>query len=464
MGGSFRNAVELVGAGRIDPEREISDKPESNGCPEKKLRTQGSLTIIFLIWNTATGTSIITIPWAFAHSGYVLSIVICLILGGIAFYTCQLVVRVGEKTRALEAFAGMRDTFDFQDLVELHLGRKWRVVACFFSILVLWAIIAEFWIFLSTFLQQMGIFVYGYVWQKDSRNCSLFHNSSGRVLIINRENVTGTCYWDSTLDVRTDPVFDNINKLMLYKRMSSAGAFSVAVVIVFVVVKAGIWGIHMDIEVVDNGIRLADIYFPVVCGISSQSYFVHNSILALTSAHKYPSRKVRDVGIAYALIAATYILVGLAYYVCFPGGKKQISDNVLDVIERGDYFAFITIVLLTLKLVFTIPLFSYIIKMQFMRSIMRKSEFGYQWTVLTNVIIITVAVLLAMFWPHVGQLLRFLGAVSGGVFIYILPGLVYMAVQRKENKLTWYSILFHSSILLLGLAIFGLQFSVPFTI
>ena len=37
-------------------------------------RKNGSLTIIFSVWNTMVGTGMITIPWAFSNSGLALGI------------------------------------------------------------------------------------------------------------------------------------------------------------------------------------------------------------------------------------------------------------------------------------------------------------------------------------------------------------------------------------------------------
>ena len=37
-------------------------------------RKNGSMTVIFAVWNTMVGTGMLTIPWAYSNTGFVLGI------------------------------------------------------------------------------------------------------------------------------------------------------------------------------------------------------------------------------------------------------------------------------------------------------------------------------------------------------------------------------------------------------
>lgn len=60
-----------------------------NYQPSKKI---SSVMTIFTIWNTMVGSSLLTLPWAFAHGGLFVSFIIALICGLSSMYTCLLIV------------------------------------------------------------------------------------------------------------------------------------------------------------------------------------------------------------------------------------------------------------------------------------------------------------------------------------------------------------------------------------
>lgn len=86
---------------------------------EKK---QGSFTTIFSVWNSMVGTGLLTIPWAFGQSGFILglskydlcpnlNLVITFIQFAVSYYTCYLVLKV----------AG--DDDDYTDTLKKYFGK-----------------------------------------------------------------------------------------------------------------------------------------------------------------------------------------------------------------------------------------------------------------------------------------------------------------------------------------------------
>ena len=55
---------------------------------------QSSLMSILTCWNTMMGAGIVTLPWAFSHSGFLLGIIICFVGFLVSLRTCILILRL----------------------------------------------------------------------------------------------------------------------------------------------------------------------------------------------------------------------------------------------------------------------------------------------------------------------------------------------------------------------------------
>lgn len=52
---------------------------------------------------------------------------------------------------------------------------------------------------------------------------------------------------------------------------------------------------------------------------------------------------------------------------------------------------------------------------------------------------------------------RFVGALSGLIYVFTLPGIIYIIQRREDNALTWRIVVFHGAIMVFGLANFVAQ-------
>ena len=75
-----------------------------------------------------------------------------------------------------------------------------------------------------------------------------------------------------------------------------------------------------------------------------------------------------------------------------------------------------------------------------------------------NMILVSICIVFATFYPSIGTIIRFSGALCGFVIIFLLPCLLHMTYQRKEGTLTNLSIAIHSLFILLGFANVVAQF------
>lgn len=60
---------------------------------------------------------------------------------------------------------------------------------------------------------------------------------------------------------------------------------------------------------------------------------------------------------------------------------------------------------------------------------------------------------LFFFFPH-----RWVGAISGLAYIFMLPCVTYMYALYTQDKLRWYQCIIHSTIILIGIGNFISQF------
>ena len=94
-----------------------------NYKPEKKI---SSLMTVFTMWNTMVGSSLLTLPWAFAHAGMLIAFLIAMISGLSSMYTCLLIVKNAKRTE-----------LDFGDTAERFYGSKGRICNLMSSVLLM---------------------------------------------------------------------------------------------------------------------------------------------------------------------------------------------------------------------------------------------------------------------------------------------------------------------------------------
>ena len=73
-----------------EKEKLVEDKQPTD--PAEIIGTQSSTVVIFSVWKTMVGTAVMSLPWAFQESGFVLGLIITFVAFLISFYTCKIIV------------------------------------------------------------------------------------------------------------------------------------------------------------------------------------------------------------------------------------------------------------------------------------------------------------------------------------------------------------------------------------
>ncbi|KAL0277840.1 UNVERIFIED_CONTAM: hypothetical protein PYX00_004982 [Menopon gallinae] len=415
--------------------------PGSDQQPGK----QSSIVTIFAVWNTIMGSSLLTMPWGIERAGLVTGIVFMLIMGAICLYTSYLLLRVQQL------HGGGNVDWEVADLAGFLLGRKYEMVAKFFSLVVLLGANIVYWILMSNFLYHSVDYIYERVLRGDIMSMNFINNST----VICPKNMTipslqptnnsvvlkKAAYEGDTIDLydqiwnihTTVPIFltlilgplVNFKSATFFTKFNSLGTLSVMYLLSFVLIKAVSWGIHVDFFDKSSPIYVPKISmtYPALTGMLALALFIHNIIVTIMRNNKH-----------------------------------QEKNNLLDNFQNSDVMTVIARIFLFFQLVTVYPLIAYMLRVQVFTTLMKKIYPGFQHVLLLNTFIITTCVLFAIFLPRIGTIIRFTGALSGFIYIFSLPSMLHIVSLKKRGQLSLKSTILHTSITFFGFANLMAQF------
>lgn len=247
----------------------------------------------------------------------------------------------------------------------------------------------------------------------------------------------------------------NFKSPTFFTKFNALGTVSILYLIIFVIVKSATWGLHMTVNDWDHSWNW-ETTFPALSGMLALSFFIHNIIISIMQNNQDQSKNGRDLTIAYILVTVTYVTIGVVFYICFPLAKTCIEDNFLNNFQKWDGLTVGARILLLFQLLTVYPLLAYMLRYQLLSSVCK--AFSKGWIILVNIVLVSVCILFATFVPYIGTIIRYTGALSGFVYVFTLPSFLYLAIMRKQGRLTWYSLLLHTCIPIIGIANLLAQF------
>lgn len=435
---------------------------------------QSSLITIFALWNTMMGTSLLSMPWAILQAGFVAGISLLVLVALLMFYTSYLVLK------SVHSEPNTKFT-EFSDVCKHFLGKYPRLLALFSSLVTLLGGAIVYWILLSNFLFRIVLFIHNKINPDFVNNTS---STSVQNSSLYPDVVCSSIDSDSVKGNGTDTIFQrfwtenltvplllaaflillvNFKSTTFFTKVNSLGILSVIFLITFVIYKAVRWGVHLDIGLAANSSDKQYIpdfkwTFPALTGIGALAYFVQNCVITITRNQKNPQHNIRDLGVAYFLVAFSYIFIGVLVFVTFPLDKDCIKDNFLNNMASDDTFAFVAHIMLFFQMTCVLPLLLFILRAQLMMAVFGSEYPSFKHVLGLNLVMFAVCVVFAMFLPHIGSIIGFVGSFCGLAYAIALPCLVTMVAQYRNNSLTWASLIFHSCLIILGAANFVSQF------
>ncbi|XP_076382643.1 neutral amino acid transporter 9 [Megalopta genalis] len=432
----------------------LEQESTRNTCEEKS--KQSSLVTVFAIWNTILGSSLLTIPWGIQMAGFFPGIILILVMSGLCSYTAYCLLLVHN-------YHGGHKGVEVIYLSRVYLNKWAEYIAKSFSITVLLGATIAYWILMSNFLYNSVNFIYDSIKETD---VSLVSNNSYSSEILcpkKLSNSTNTVvheytysslgpFWDL---YKTVPIFLgllifpilNFNSPTFFTKFNSLGTASVIYLIAFVLVKTTSWGVNMEQSDWEISWTLK-ISFPALSGMLAMSFFIHNIIITIMQNNHDQSKNGRDLSFAYSLVTLTYIIVGVVFYVCFPLSKSCIEDNLLNNFQKWSGLTVGARIVLLFQLLTVYPLLAYMLRIQLLSSICKTFNTGC--VLLVNIILVCICILFAVFVPYIGTIIRFTGALSGFVYVFTLPSLLYLAILKEQKRLSLFVMILHISIPLFG--------------
>lgn len=430
--------------------------------PIEKGKKQSSLVTIFSLWNTMLGTSLLCMPSAMMHGGLILGPIVVLLMGALTCYTAILTVSVTMDVQMLEMFR--KTPLEFADVIEYYMPYPSAHIATTFGVLSFLGALVVFWILLSNFAYGSGIAIASML-----QGTFHFHNVTDHGAVCDNSappNVTDLSggqfsWWSQQGSVPFYLVLILfplccLKSATFLSKFNSLGVVCVCYAIFFVCIKGVLWGINVDIHDTMSPLYLdlARVSFTKLSGVLTLSFFIHNAIVSLVRNNADPKKNVRDVSLAFIMATATYGLVGTLFVITFPLNKsciEDISSGILfDNIATNDILAFLAKASQVLQLITVFPLVNYVLRTQLFLSLFKDPFVSYKHLIVFNVLMVTMCVFIAVVYPRVNVVIRYVGSVSGLAYIFFFPCFVYLLHRYKQNELTWYSAVGHGVIILFG--------------
>ncbi|TRY84235.1 hypothetical protein DNTS_028929 [Danionella cerebrum] len=378
-----------------------------------------SIITIFAIWNTMMGTSILSIPWGIKQAGFTLGIIIIVLMGLLTLYCCY---RVLKSTKSIHYVHNVSTSDAF-----------------------------------GTNGTDRVICPYPDVNPHGNHSSFLMHvsdNSTGHVF---------EHWWSKTntipfyLIVLLLPLL-NFRSASFFARFTFLGTISVLYLIFLVTYKSIRLGFHLEFHWFESTKFFVPEFrslFPQLSGVLTLAFFIHNCIITLMKNNRHQENNVRDLSLAYLLVGLTYLYVGVLIFAAFPSpplSKECIEPNFLDNFPSSDILVFVARTFLLFQMTTVYPLLGYLVRVQVMGQIFGNHYPGFLHVLFLNILLVGTGVLMAKFYPNIGSIIRYSGAICGLALVFMLPSLVHMVSLKRNGELRWPSAIFHSFLILLGLA------------
>uniref|UniRef100_A0A8C7L4G9 Neutral amino acid transporter 9 n=1 Tax=Oncorhynchus kisutch TaxID=8019 RepID=A0A8C7L4G9_ONCKI len=451
-----------------------------------------SIITIFAIWNTMMGTSILSIPWGIKQAGFTLGIVLLISMGLLTLYCCLRVLKSPKRTTI--SYIDTSD-WEFPDVCKYYFGKFGQWSSLVFSMVSLIGAMVVYWVLMSNFLFNTGKFIYNYAHNVSMSDTEFGTNGSERVicpfpdtgdhkgnsgisgLYLNTNNYGNDTsdtavfdrWWSKTntipfyLIILLLPLL-NFRSASFFARFTFLGTISVVYLIILVTLKAIRLGFHLEFHWLESTqfyVPEFRLLFPQLTGVLTLAFFIHNCIITLMKSNKHQENNVRDLSVAYLLVGLTYLYVGVLIFSAFPSpplSKDCIEPNFLDNFPSSDVLVFVARTCLLFQMTTVYPLLGYLVRVQMMSQVFGKHYPSFFHVFTLNIFIVGTGVCMAKYYPNIGSIIRYSGATCGLALVFVFPSLVHMISQKRRGELSWPSAIFHSLLIVLGVANVAGQF------
>uniref|UniRef100_A0A4W5QG29 Neutral amino acid transporter 9 n=1 Tax=Hucho hucho TaxID=62062 RepID=A0A4W5QG29_9TELE len=427
-----------------------------------------SIITIFAIWNTMMGTSILSIPWGIKQAGFTFGIILLLSMGLLTLYCCLRVLKSPKSIPYIDT-----SDWEFPDVCKYYFGKFGQWSSLVFSMVSLIGAMVVYWVLMSNFLFNTGKFIYSKILynyklntfvddDNNNNNNNYYGNDTSDTAVFDR-------WWSKTntvpfyLIILLLPLL-NFRSASFFARFTFLGTISVVYLIILVTLKAIRLGFHLEFHWLESTkfyVPEFRLLFPQLTGVLTLAFFIHNCIITLMKSNKHQENNVRDLSVAYLLVGLTYLYVGVLIFAAFPSpplSKDCIEPNFLDNFPSSDVLVFVARTCLLFQMTTVYPLLGYLVRVQMMSQVFGKHYPSFFHVFTLNIVIVGTGVCMAKYYTNIGSIIRYSGATCGLALVFVFPSLVHMISQKRRGELSWPSAIFHSLLIVLGVANVAGQF------
>lgn len=413
----------VIQIGRVT-ENTLEKIKELTEQPKQEIKKISSYQMVFSIWNTMIGSSIVSIPYNVYYAGIIPTIFIGLLYGFICYLTCSVIVRLGGKE------------VDFSVIVYNYFlygfGKKAAIFGKYLQITF------------NLLINTGAAFVY--------------------FLIINQNLFPCICLFLKIFDINIDsndlkPYFNKFSlfycalvvcflifPLTILKenhklaKFNSFGFLFVILLLLFVIY-TGFSTIATDtfkFEYKENikGNKERNLFLfgenpGMLTGTLSLGMFCHSVILQLLKNNRKQENNQRDLFLGYICVTLTYIIIGIMGYIGFSGSDYSIDfkDNWFRFFDSDNYFILFLRLLNVVQLVSIFPILSFAIRDQLFSTYLKNfvNDKSYIPIILFSICFLILCILvLYLCYNILGKLISYIGSVTALILIYTIVPIINM--------------------------------------
>uniref|UniRef100_H2YWF2 Neutral amino acid transporter 9 n=1 Tax=Ciona savignyi TaxID=51511 RepID=H2YWF2_CIOSA len=431
----------------------------------------------FSIWNMMMGSSLLSVPWAFQQAGLAQSLIVHFLMATIAVYTAYIILKCADKLSS-------KQMPELIDMCVTLIGPWTTWLNIIASGIVLGGALVVYWILMVQLLYRSINSIYYFAeggplnqtftklqteinksecsspsdtMELGKLPCNCFTNDL-------RLQLTLPDWWQRlVLPFVFIPFFLpllQLRRITFFARLGALGTFSVAVLVIAVLYKCATWGFNMNFVDPTNVHYIPQFRSSVasLSGVLAMAFFLHNSLITIFKHNEHQKNNVRDLLIGYTLAFLTYLVIAIGVYLSFPYHKFCIKQNFLDNLSFGDEVALAADVVLFVRMLTVFPMVAYIFRVQVFTAIMGVDYPGKWRLALFNILLIAACVMAAVFFPNVGDIIRYAGAFCGMIIMFVLPCAVQYIMKRRQGPVNMGQLLILIFISLVGIVNFVAQF------
>ncbi len=380
------------------------------------------------------GSGIVSLPWTFQESGFLLGLIICLVGLVVSYRTCILMIRVAGNDK------------EYFETLYKYWG-KWAYYCGFIStLLIMVAAVTAYFINLSSMLYYIALALGEWI----------INPAVPYKPVNNADFSTFSLAYMAIVVFVIEMLITAKKDLTIFIRLMSYGSAFIMALIVFII-GFGFYGLgtsHYEVAPASfvippytdsegpRYIKLFNADFSPLAGALGIGYFLHTVSLPIVRNNANQKNNERDVFLGYLLVGFTYISVGIMGSIGFVGSyfseyyinnkTSMMEQNCMNMFSVKDGLAFLMRFALFALLFCCFPLINHFLRSLVFQLFFRDREITRGIFFSVNTIGLLVPTLITIFYPKIGSILGSIGAIAGLLIVYVLPVITYLKKYRTE--------------------------------